>query len=256
MFIRKNASAEIAETMANNLIDGAMGKYNEVQNKFEAAVKHISEASEIFDNIDLHKEAEETVKLLEIVAKIKHRSDPATKNLSSKKMIENLKHKGWVFNADDFNNSSDHPEGCDCSMCEDIDSNYIDFEKGDLQLDDKMKQKLHLIEKSNKCMQVALQLMHNGEMAKGDEYLDKSNELYNQYLMLSHEDALVVDDNYIDFEAGNLELDEITKRKIRALTLANKFVQHSLDALRAGDEVGADRAVRKSFEAEEEYFRL
>jgi hypothetical protein len=104
-------------------------------------------------------------------------------------------------------------------------------------------------------MQVALELMHNGEMAKADEYIDKANNLHAQYTVLS-KDTLEVDDNYIDFEKGNLELDEITKRKVRALTLANKFIQHSLDALREGDAVRADRAVRKSFEAEEEYFRL
>jgi aspartyl/asparaginyl-tRNA synthetase len=91
MFNRKDASAEIAESMIDNFIS------------------------------NIKKEAKSNEELLEIIAKIK--SDPATKNLSSKKMIENLKHKGWVFNADDFNSSDDHQPECQCFMCKSVDLN-------------------------------------------------------------------------------------------------------------------------------------
>jgi hypothetical protein len=150
MFSRKDASNEIALEMEKNLFAHARSNAEESFNKIASAIEHLNRAAEIFDEAGLHTEAEFTTKLLEVFAakkkkplkskskksskkpanKSKSRSggpkkhkktDPAMKDLDSDKMVENLKHKGWVFNADDDVNMADaHASDCDCSMCGDM----------------------------------------------------------------------------------------------------------------------------------------
>lgn len=141
MFNKKDISLELAASMENNLIGNTIEKQAEGLNKYAKAIENLSDAAETFDSLGLNKEAEALTTFLEIVAgkkakkkpakskskaKKKTKMDSATKGLTGEKMVENLKEKGWVFNADDTNNSSDsndsvgHSAGCMCSMCMDV----------------------------------------------------------------------------------------------------------------------------------------
>lgn len=156
MFNEIDASAEIAASMESNLVSHAIEKQEEHINKFAKALDYLNSVAEIFDEIGLNKEAEITTAFLEVIAAKKNKKKPKkqkskpkskskssrsvksvfkndepTKDLTSEKMVENLKHKGWVFNADDFNFGNDHHDSCMCSMCMDYmtrdDTNY-DFD--------------------------------------------------------------------------------------------------------------------------------
>jgi hypothetical protein len=137
MFNKKDISSELAESMANNLVGNTIEKRAEDLNKFATAINHLNDVAETFDNLGMNKEAEALTTLLEIIAgkKSKKKSKPnkskkkpskskkmdsATKGLTGEKMVENLKEKGWVFNAEDHNEANDHTDGCMCSMCMDV----------------------------------------------------------------------------------------------------------------------------------------
>jgi hypothetical protein len=137
MFNKKDISSELAESMANNLVGNTIEKKAEGLNKLATAIDHLNDAAETFDNLGMNKEAEALTTFLEIIAGKKtkkkskpskskkkpsksKKSDPATKGLTGEKMVENLKHKGWVFNAEDHNDANDHTDGCMCSMCMDV----------------------------------------------------------------------------------------------------------------------------------------
>lgn len=120
MFNKADASTEIAASMETNLISSAIEKQAAPLTKFAKALDYLNSVAEIFDELGLNKEAEITTTLLEVIAKKKktkpkskkkvHKSrkkSPATKDLTSDKMEENLKEKGWVFNADDVNEIDD-----------------------------------------------------------------------------------------------------------------------------------------------------
>lgn len=146
MFDKKDVSAEIAASMQTNLVSHGIDKQAEQMNKFAKALDYLNSVAEIFDELGLRREAEATTTLLEVVAakkskkksktkaktkvKSKRRSksrknDSATKGLTSDKMVNNLKEKGWVFNADDdFSFADDHHDSCMCSDCMDADDNY------------------------------------------------------------------------------------------------------------------------------------
>jgi hypothetical protein len=130
MFKYENVSNEIAASMQKELVSAVLEKRAEPLNKFASAVEALAKAAEIFDDLGLTKEAEYTTTLLEVVAgkkkpsKSKKKSkkpvkktDPATAGLTGEKMVENLKEKGWVFNADDNDAAQGHSKGCLCSMC-------------------------------------------------------------------------------------------------------------------------------------------
>lgn len=132
MFTKKPDPNEIANSMEKELASAEMQKQTEPFDKFESAVNALNKAAEIFDDLGLVKEAEYTTTLLEVVAgkkkpkskgkskskshKSTRKTDSAMKGLTSEKMVENLKHKGWVFNADD-NDAHGHSKGCMCSQC-------------------------------------------------------------------------------------------------------------------------------------------
>jgi hypothetical protein len=174
MFSRKDTSFDLADEMEKNLRAFVEAEVSSPINKVASAIEYLNRAAEIFDESGLHAEAEIATRLLEVFAARKgkakkkpsnksstkskskpssksksksskkpsgKKSDPATKGLDSKKMIENLEHKGWVFNADDgdiFNaddmnfaaaevvvsegvkDDQDHEEGCDCAMCSEM----------------------------------------------------------------------------------------------------------------------------------------
>jgi len=123
MFNKKDASAEIATSMEKVLVASAIDKQTEGLTKVSLAIEHLNAAAEIFDTVGLRKHAEVATVLLESLAAKKKKpkakskskskskakshkskskkSDSATKDLTSEKMLDNLAHKGWVFNADD-----------------------------------------------------------------------------------------------------------------------------------------------------------
>lgn len=154
MFNNKNASSEIADLMESHLITHAVEKKEEHINKFAKALDYLNSVAEIFDELGLLREAEATTTFLEALAKKKakkkpsksktktkaRKSDQPTKGLTSKKMVSNLEEKGWVFNADDdfsFADDEYHEDNCDCSMCDDDDSNYsFDMEDDDNYADE------------------------------------------------------------------------------------------------------------------------
>ena len=134
-------------SMADHLVGNGIEKRAENINKFATALDKLAAVAELFDELGLVNEAEATTLLLEVVAKkkskkpakskSKHKSksksrsskktDPATEGLTSEKMEENLKHKGWVFNADDNFADDGHHDSCMCSMCMDADDDHFDM---------------------------------------------------------------------------------------------------------------------------------
>lgn len=126
MFLRKNASSEIEAAFQEAIVKNAVEEQTSGLTKVAEAMDLVCSAAEIFDSVGLHKEAEVMTLLLECLAakkkkkkatkkkkdedeeeeetkssKSKKKVDEATKDLTSDKMEDNLKHKGWVFNADD-----------------------------------------------------------------------------------------------------------------------------------------------------------
>lgn len=149
MFNKKDVSAELATSMETHLVSNGLEKQAEQMNKFAKALDYLNSVAEIFDELGLTKEAEATTTLLEVVAKKKskkksktkpkskskrkssktRKSDPATKGLTSEKMVHNLAEKGWVFNADDdFSFADGHHDSCMCSMCMDADDDNFHFD--------------------------------------------------------------------------------------------------------------------------------
>jgi hypothetical protein len=135
MFDRKETSTEIALAMEKKLLANAKEEVEQPIEKFARAVEYLNTVAEMFDDLGLEKEAEYTTTLLEVVAgkkkkkklsksktksKSSKKSDPAVKGLTPEKMVDNLKHKGWVFNADDNSVEDKHSHGCMCSMCMDV----------------------------------------------------------------------------------------------------------------------------------------
>ena len=149
MFNKKDASFEIAESMQRALVSSAVAKETAGLDKLDQAMEHLNAAAEIFDGVGLKKHAEAATQLLESLAAkkskkkkkptkskssktskrhTKRKSSNPTKGLTSEKMLDNLEHKGWVFNADDDMSFADdaHDEDCMCSSCcNDYDMNYV-----------------------------------------------------------------------------------------------------------------------------------
>jgi hypothetical protein len=142
MFNNKDFSAEIEQSMESHLVGNGIEKQAEAINKFAAALDHLNAVAEIFDELGLRNEAEATTLLLEVVAKKKSKkskksksksrrkskkSDPATKNLTPEKMLDNMKDHGSLFNADDNFADDGHHDSCMCSMCMDADDDHFDM---------------------------------------------------------------------------------------------------------------------------------
>lgn len=129
MFNKKSVAAELERSMESAIAS------NEGLSKVASAIDHLNIAAEMFDDLGLYREAEHATALLEVIAKKKQKSkkykkpskkskskkkpskskstpdsDPSTSGLTSDKMLENLSHKGWVFNADDYDNLEVHDD--------------------------------------------------------------------------------------------------------------------------------------------------
>lgn len=91
MFLKKSSVNEFLQEVEQNLINNAHAEKKEAFNQ-------LIKAANILDNIGQTKLAEEVTQILTLLVEA---TDPATKNLTPDKMVNNLKNKGWVFNADD-----------------------------------------------------------------------------------------------------------------------------------------------------------
>lgn len=183
MFNHRDPTYDIAAEMERLMYTKAADEANQPITKLAAAIEQLASAAETFDSLGLTLEAEAATRLLECLAAKRSKKkpsakpsksktkpaakptakpskgkskpkaskrpagkkDPATDGLDSETMIENLKGKGWVFNADDgqpdVNDISEgtkgidaHPEGCDCQMCGDsgvLDQMMVDDSSGD-----------------------------------------------------------------------------------------------------------------------------
>jgi len=196
MFLRKNASSEMELAFQEALVKNAAEKETTGLTKVAEAIELVANAAEIFDSVGMYKEAEYMTLVLESLAskkkkkapkakkkdedkeegekktssKSKKKPDGDTKDLTSDKMVDNLKHKGWVFNADD--NAAD--------------DNFADYaNKRREALDIAQKSPHYWNTKAREWYQKALDFQNKGGSVyqarecfkKADEHLAKAEEL-------------------------------------------------------------------------------
>lgn len=108
MFLQKFAQAEFETDLQNALQEVALQPLKQ-QHQYQAlGIKHLIAAADILEELGLVNQAAQITNILE-----KYATDQATQNLTSEKMLSNLEHKGWVFNADDGLEVSDQNEVAD-----------------------------------------------------------------------------------------------------------------------------------------------
>jgi hypothetical protein len=192
MFLRKNASSEMEAAFQETMAKNAVEEQTSGLTKVAEAMDLVANAAEIFDSVGMHTEAEYMTRVLESLASKKKkkkpakkkdeekeekasaskkkRSDEATKDLTSDKMEDNLKHKCWVFNADD--NAAD--------------DNFADYaNKRREALDIAQKSPHYWNTKAREWYQKALDFQNKGGSVyqarecfkKADEHLAKAEEL-------------------------------------------------------------------------------
>lgn len=118
MFKKVSFENELLESFENNL-ENLNNQYNiKKANHLNNAIEFIRVASNLLDDVGLEKEANKLTSLLTSLANEKFDSlgnkitDPSTENLTSERMVENEKEKGWVFNADDELEVSEESNNC------------------------------------------------------------------------------------------------------------------------------------------------
>lgn len=185
MFLLKNASLEIEAAFQETLAKNAVEKQTSGLTKVAEAMDLVANAAEIFDSVGMHKEAEYMTLVLESLAakkkkkapkakkkdedkeekasKSKKKSDEATKDLTSDKMEDNLKHKGWVFNADD--NAAD-------------DDNYASFLS---RREDAKKTPDYWRTKAKEWYKKALEFEQKGQRFQSAECFKKADEYEAKY---------------------------------------------------------------------------
>ncbi len=128
MFKHKPDINEIAAAMERHLVEGAINKQAQVEERLFKAADYLNSAAEIFDESGLVAQAELITAVLESLAakkskkklkskpkKVEPKKNPFKKAPSSEKMVSNLKEKGWVF---DESKAADKQCADDnCAMC-------------------------------------------------------------------------------------------------------------------------------------------
>ncbi len=110
---------QMLDSLADSNHEGHEHEEEHEEDEDEIVVSEEDEEDEEEEGKDHHK-ADDNFAKDSLKKKKKNKSDPATKGLNSKKMVKNLKQKGWVFNAKD---------GC-CPECGgDIDDTDDSFAK-------------------------------------------------------------------------------------------------------------------------------
>lgn len=97
MFIRNATIDEIAASLEANISNLENAEEARLDERRANILNYLMAAANLFDEVGLEKEANMVTQILSKFAE----HDPATKGLTSQKMLSNLEHKGWVFNAAD-----------------------------------------------------------------------------------------------------------------------------------------------------------
>lgn len=103
-FIKNASKNDFLSSLEENIIKVANQEKSEIIQKKQDRMVLLAYAAGLLDEAGLEKEAILTTQLMEKLA-WDLESDPATKGLTPEKMEQNLKEKGWVFNADDGTDS-------------------------------------------------------------------------------------------------------------------------------------------------------
>jgi len=103
----KNTYDDFAADLEKNLKTAEQAPIVAKNYKQETAIKHLLVAANLLEDLGLEKHASNITKVL---SKFAQESDLATNGLTSEKMVDNLKEKGTVFNADDEDLSIEEPE--------------------------------------------------------------------------------------------------------------------------------------------------
>lgn len=101
---------EVVNQLEKNLNKFASDNATEKDKKTVEALELLNSSAELLEQFGFEKEAKAITQLMILAAKKKKsKKDPATSGLTSEKMLNNLKTKGWEFNAaDDQNMTKDH----------------------------------------------------------------------------------------------------------------------------------------------------
>ena len=138
--INKSALNEVLESLEINLKKTASDQLTINENKLVEAVELLNSSAEMLEQFGFEKEAEVLTQLTILAVK----GDPHTEHLTTEKMVNNLKHKGIMFDANDGNEAKDYKpthEGPDEYKREKLEEEYLeemldrDYEKilGDLE---------------------------------------------------------------------------------------------------------------------------
>lgn len=102
MFLKHSFTQEIESSIEDNLLKIHSSNENNTQSKLQLLTETLKYAQNRLQSAGLFKEANAVCVMVENL------EDPATKHLTPEKMVENLKEKGWVFNADDCSMLEEH----------------------------------------------------------------------------------------------------------------------------------------------------
>lgn len=96
-FIEKTNTVEMFKS-ANEALDNLYNiESKSLEHKLSKTIINLTAAANLIDDCGFEKEAAIISSIISKFSEV----DPSVKNLTPEKMVENLKEKGWVFNADD-----------------------------------------------------------------------------------------------------------------------------------------------------------
>lgn len=99
MFLKKSSYEDFSAELESNLKKAEREPIVQKIANESKAITCLIKAANLLDEIGLESQANVVTKLLEKISWNVPELD--TSDLTSEKMIENIKNKGWVFNADD-----------------------------------------------------------------------------------------------------------------------------------------------------------
>ncbi len=102
--INQSALNEVLENLEINLKKTASEQLTINENKLVEAVELLNSSAEMLEQFGFEKEADLLTQLTVLAVK----GDPHTEHLTTEKMVNNLKHKGIMFDANDGNEAKDH----------------------------------------------------------------------------------------------------------------------------------------------------
>lgn len=126
--INKSVFDEVLENLKVNLKKTASDQLTINENKLIEAVELLNSSAEALEQLGFDKEAE-LITQLTILAFKKTAGDCHTEHLTTEKMVENLKNKGIMFDANDGNEVKDHKpthEGPDEYKREKLEEEYLE----------------------------------------------------------------------------------------------------------------------------------